>query len=256
MRTLAEAQSVRSRSRDRIALATWPSSTSARINAHLRLDVDDLRSRFPTIVPVVAVGWALAQGLQRYPTLNRRVVLFRLRTNDSVRVSFAVSIDSDLQVAIIDDADTLTPQSMQRTLVGGSRAARSGHGPFARATAFMSSFPVAVSRPALRLWSLLTAGFGVPLFGFRSAPFGAALVSSVAAFGLPAVDVPFVPFARCALVVSLGAAHREAVVRGGIVEAREVIDIAVTADHRICDGAQFASFTHYVLELCGQSPIR
>lgn len=244
----------RSRNRDRIALATWPSSTSARINAHLRLDVGDLRLKFPGIAPLVAVGWSIAQGLEQFPTLNRRVALFSLRANDSVRVSFAVSIDHDLQVAIIDDANTLTPQSMQRTLARGSKAARSGRGPFAKATAFMSSFPVAVSRPTLRIWSLLTAGLGVPFFGFRAAPFGAALVSSVAAFGLDAVDAPFVPFARCALVVSLGASHCEAVVRDGHVVAREVIDVAVTADHRICDGVQFASFTHHVLELCGHCP--
>ena len=253
MKQAIGAPNPRSRRRDRIALATWSSPASARITAHLRLDVEDLTTALPGIAPVAAVGWSIAQGLERFPNVNRRVAVHRVRANDSVRVSYAVSVSHDLQVAIIDAADKLTPNATQRALLRESRAAQSGNGPFAKATRLMSAFPVVVSRPTLRIWSLLTAGLGVPLLGFGAAPFGAALVSSVATFDLNAVEAPFVPFARCALVVSIGAARCEASVRDGLVEPRDVIDLVVTADHRICDGAQFASFTHCVLGLLGQS---
>ena len=242
---------MRSPRRDRVALATWPSSNSARINARLQLDVEDLAVAQPGITPVAAVGWAVAQGLRAHPAVNRRVVLYRIRANPTVRVSFAVDLPSDLQVAVLDCADALSQREFQRQLVRSVRAARSGSGPFASVTSVMSVFPVVVARPALRLWSLVTAGLGLPILGFSAAPFGAALVSSVAAFDLTAVDVPFVPFSRCALVVSVGAARLGVVVRDGQVTVRNVIDVAVTADHRICDGAQFASFTRDVLGHCG-----
>ena len=241
----------RNRRRDRIALATWPSSTSARIGGHFRIDADALARNHPGIAPVAVIGWAVAAALRSHPDVNRRVVLFAIRSNPTVRISFAVDTDDDLQVAIVDRADELDPRGVQRQLVRGARAVRRGEGPFSRPTALMSAVPVALSRPALRLWSVLTAGLGVPLLGLRSAPFGAALVSSVATFDVVAVDPPFVPFARCPLVLSVGAAHPAAVVRDGAVAVANVIDVSVAADHRICDGGQFASFAHRFVELCG-----
>ena len=241
----------RSRRRDRVALATWPSSTSARIGARFRLDADGVASRHPGIAPVAVLGWSVAQALRAHPDVNRRVALFAVRSNPTVCISFAVDLGHDLQVAVVDRADELDPRTLQRRLVRDARAARDGHGAFSKATATMSRLPVALSRPGLRAWSLLTAGLGVPIMGFRAAPFGAALVSSVAAFDLLAVDPPFVPFTRCPLVLSIGAVHAVAVVRGGTVQPANAIDVAVTADHRVCDGSHFAAFAAQVVEGCG-----
>jgi hypothetical protein len=200
---------------------------------------------------VVGIGWAIAHGLRAHPAVNRRVVGYAILPNPMVRISFAVDLGDDLDAAVVDHADQLTVQTLQRQLTRYVRATRDGGGPFARPARLMSVLPVPVSRPLLRLWSTLSAGFGVPILGHREAPFGAALISSVASFGLPAVDAPFIPFSRCALVVSVGAEREAPVVVDGQLAVRPVIDLGVTADHRICDGAQFAAFTDHVLSLCG-----
>lgn len=240
----------RSRHRDRIALATWRSATAARIGGRFRLDADDMARAHPGIAPVAVVGWAVAQALRAHPDVNRRVVLFGLRANRTVRVSFAVDVGHDLQAAVVDRADELSPRQLQRAMVHGARAARDGRGTIHRATRLLGRLPVAIGRPGLRLGSFVTAGLGLPFLGLGAAPFGAALVSSVAAFDLPAVDPPFVPFCRGALVLSVGAAHRAPVVRGDEVVVGTVIEVSVTADHRVCDGAQFAGFAHDIVGRC------
>ncbi len=77
--------------------------------------------------------------------------------------------------------------------------------------------------------------------GIPGAPFGAALISSVARFGLPAVDVPFVPFTRCALVCSVGAVASAVVVRDGAPAVANILGVSVSYDHRVCDASQLAS---------------
>lgn len=241
----------RSARRDRIALATWSSSTKGRISAQFTLDRDDLRTAHPGVATVAAVGWAVASGLAAHPDVNRRVVMSAVRRNPTVRVSFAVNLGHDLQAVVIDRADELTPGELQRALVSGARAVHHGAGPFSTATRLLGALPVTIGRPALAVSSVLSAGWGIPLFGVRAAPFGGALISSVASLGLHAVDPPFVPFTRCALVISVGAERWAAVVRDGDVVARNVLDLSVTADHRVCDGAQFASFAQHVLGVLG-----
>lgn len=241
----------RSRHRDRIALATWRSATVARIGGRFRLDADAMTATHPGIAPVAVVGWAVAQALRDHPDVNRRVVVFGIRPNRTVRVSFAVDVGHDLQAAVVDRADEMSVRELQRAVVHGAREARAGRGAIPRATGLLSRLPVAVGRPGLWLGSVLTAGLGVPMLGLGAAPFGAALVSSVAAFDLPAVDPPFIPFARCPLVFSVGAVHRAPVVRGDEVVVGSVVEVAVTADHRVCDGAQFAGFAHDIVARCG-----
>lgn len=240
--------------RDRVALATWPSATAARIGARFRLDADAMAAAHPGVAPVAVVGWSVARALRAHPDVNRRVVLFGVRPNATVRISFAVDAGDDLQAAVVDRADELSPRELQRAVVRAARVARDGGGSIRRATRVLGAFPVAVSRPGLRAWSVLTAGLGLRVAGLGAAPFGAALVSSVATFDLPAVDPPFVPFARCPLVLSVGAAHRAPVVRDDAVVVGTIVEVSVTADHRVCDGAQFAGFAHDVVAGCVLPP--
>ena len=88
------------------------------------------------------------------------------------------------------------------------------------------------------------------MFGIPGAPFGAALISSVARFGLPAVDVPFVPFTRCALVCSVGDVAPSVVARDGAAVVVDTVEVRVSYDHRVCDGAQLAGLFEDFLNAC------
>ena len=92
------------------------------------------------------------------------------------------------------------------------------------------------------------------MFGVGPAPMGVALFSSVERFGVDAVAPPFIPFSRCAFVLSVGARHEAVVIREGVVAIRIVIVVTVAADHRIFDGAQFARLSQDFANSCISPP--
>ena len=240
----------RPRRRDRVALATWPRDHTARIGLDLRLEWDRVKVVHPKVDPVAVIGFALAQALATNPLANRRVAIWGVRSNPTVRLSFAVDSRNALRIAVVDCADELDPRELQRALISSTREARAGKGRLAMATRVVESLPVAVSRPGLRAWSALSAGLGIAMFGIPGAPFGAALISSVARFGLPAVDVPFIPFTRCALVCSVGAIAPFVVARDGEAVVVDTVEVRVSYDHRVCDGAQLAGLLDDFLRTC------
>ncbi len=227
--------------RDRIALATWSRANDAKVGCTLRLEWDRVSLAHPGVVPVAVLGYALGQALKQNPIANRRIVLWGLRPHKTVRISFAVDAKDDLKVAVVDRVDELDARQLQQALKRAALDARKGIGPLARATRLVEHLPVVIGRPALRLWSFITAGLGIGMLGVPGAPFGAAILSSVGRFGLPAVDVPFIPFTRCVLVCSIGSVTPTVIARDGIGVVVETVDVAVTVDHRVSDASQFAA---------------
>ena len=114
---------------------------------------------------------------------------------------------------------------------------------------FLSSCP----DQGLRAWSALSAGLGIGMFGIPGAPFGAAMISSVARFGLPAVDVPFVPFVPFTRVRA-GVFRRSncpsVVAREGEAVVVDTVEVRVSYDHRVCGGAQLAGLLEDFLQAC------
>lgn len=235
-------------------MATWPKDHTARIGLDLRLEWDRVRAAHPKAAPVVVVGYALAQAFAKNPLANRRVALWGIRDNPTVRLSFAVDMRDSLRIAVVDNAHELDPRDFQRALLDATRRARSGVGPIASATRLVESLPAAVGRAGLRAWSAVTAGLGIGMFGVGGAPFGAAMISSVERFGAPAVDVPFVPFTRCALVCSVGALSPAVVARDGQPLVVDCVDMRISYDHRVCDGAQLAGLLDDFLSACYTQP--
>jgi pyruvate/2-oxoglutarate dehydrogenase complex dihydrolipoamide acyltransferase (E2) component len=232
----------RTGNRDRIALTTWSKGRDAKIHCTFKLEWNRATAAHPRIVPITLVAYAFAQSLKHNPIANRRVVLWKIRPHKIVSISFAVDDGDDLRIAVIPRADELSPKELQHSLRLAARDARLGLGPLARCTRLVSHVPVVLGRPILKLWSLLTAGFGLPLLGVPGAPFGAVLLSSVERFGLPAANVPLVPFTRCAFVCSVGAITPSLIVREGLVAVADVVEVSVSIDHRICDASQLAAF--------------
>ncbi len=249
-RSLTSTSSRRKGSRDRVALITWPRARDAKIGCKISLEWDLVARVHTNAIPVVVVGYSLAQALGENPLANRRVALWRIRRHKTVRLSFAIDGGDSLKIAVVDRADTFNCREFQRALSVSVRQARRGIGPLDRARRLLEGVPVVVGRPALRLWSFVAAGLGIGLFGVPGAPFGAALISSLERFKLPAADVPFIPFTRCALVCSVGSITPTVVARGGSAAVVDVVEVALTFDHRVCDASQLAAVLQSFYSAC------
>jgi 2-oxoacid dehydrogenases acyltransferase (catalytic domain) len=234
----------RKTSRDRIALTTWSKGRDAKVHCTITLEWDRAAAMHPRIVPITLIAYAFSQALQQNPAANRRVALWKIRAHKTVSISFAVDDGDDLRIAVLQRADELHPKQLQHALRLVARDARLGIGPLARCTRLVSYAPVVIGRPLLKIWSLLTAGFGIGMLGVPGAPFGAVLLSSVEKFGLPAANVPLVPFTRCAFVCAVGAVKPSVIVRDGTAVVANVVELSVSIDHRICDASQLAAFLH------------
>jgi 2-oxoacid dehydrogenases acyltransferase (catalytic domain) len=239
-RALRSFSGKRRASRDHVALITWANATEAKVTCLIRLEWDRIGPKHPHLAPISVVGFALAQALAQNPVCNRRVALWKIHDHRTIRISFAIDATDDLRVAVVDKADGFSPVQFQQALREATRAVRSKSDPLGRAIRIVELLPVSIGRPLLKVWSLITAGFGIGMMGVPGAPFGVALISSVARFGLPAVEVPFVPFARCALVCSIGTLAETVIARDGVLAVVETIDLQVSFDHRICDASQLA----------------
>jgi len=109
-------------------------------------------------------------------------------------------------------------------------------------------------RPALWVVGLLAGGLGtrVPFVSVEAFPFGSALVSTVGTFGLESVHAPVLPFARVGLVIVVGAvAWRPRVVEDDVVP-RRTVELNLTLDHRLLDGAQASVFADVLTAAVGR----
>ena len=233
----------------------WPTATSARIGLDLRIEWDRVKPGYPKVAPVAIVGYALAQALAKNPLANRRVAVWRIRQNPNVRISFVVDVHDNLRIAVVNDADSLDPRGFQRSLLKATRDARASKGPIATASRIVEAFPGGLGRIGLRMWAAVNSGLGIGLFGIDGAPFwcrARSRQSSVS--GYRRSMFRFCPSLAAAMICSVGAVAPAVIVRDGQPVVADVVEVKVSYDHRVCDGAQLAHLLEDFLRNCYEPP--
>jgi pyruvate dehydrogenase E2 component (dihydrolipoamide acetyltransferase) len=195
------------------------------------------------------VGRALALALDRSPNLNSRIVLGRVRPLPSIDIAFLVSLDEgdDLSAVKVERADEKSVQEIAGELASRALTLREGRDEdFSKAKGTMERLPWWALGPALRAMSWLSGGLGIsiPALGVKADPFGSAIITSVGMFGVDTAFVPFTPFARVPLYLLIGAVKDRAVVVDGRIEARPVMTLTASIDHRYVDGHELAMLAH------------
>jgi pyruvate dehydrogenase E2 component (dihydrolipoamide acetyltransferase) len=116
----------------------------------------------------------------------------------------------------------------------------------------MDARPPTLLRRVLRWTAWLTEelGLDLPALGLHRSPFGSAMVTSVGMFGIPQGFAPLAWMYDVPLIVLVGEITARPVVVEGRVEAREVLPITATIDHRYADGwhisQAMAAFREYL----------
>lgn len=237
-------------------MATWRPARSGRLHGFLDLDVTEAEAwcrERAGVTTTHLVGAGIGRGLAAVPDMNARAVLGAVRRRDEVAVSYIVDVGrgAHMSAVCVREAERKGPREVARELYSGARELRRGRDAgFGRAFRAAAVTPRPAMRPALALAGFVTCGLGLPLAPLRLErfPLGSAMVSSVEALGVRVALAPLIPFARLGLVAVVGAAAWRAVVHDGEVVARRIVEVGVTADHRLVDGAQVAALIDVVRE--------
>lgn len=236
----------RSRERKALAVGTWAAPRSGEAYGFLDLDVTEAErwcAAQAGISITHVIGAATARAIAAVPDANAYVFLGRVRRRQSIDVSFVVDIGRgrNLGSVCVQGADRKGPRAQAREVIGGTRRLRRGHDPeFGRIRRVAQWMPATVRRQVLLGGAFVTSGLGktVRPMGVGAHPFGSVMISSVGGLGLERGLAPLVPLARASMVLVLGAPAVRPVVRDGEVVARRILELGMTMDHRVLDGAQ------------------
>ncbi|MGE0401226.1 MAG: 2-oxo acid dehydrogenase subunit E2 [Kofleriaceae bacterium] len=230
----------------------WPAPDDPQIFGSLDIDarpIRDLIARSATaghrVTPTHVVGRAVARALFAVPELNTHIAFGRSRPHPSIDVFFIASVGkgSDLSGVKIRNVGDKSVSEVADELRERSQVLKSGNDKaFARSKRLTDALPVPLLRPMLRASAFLTEALDLDLsvLGLERQPFGSAMVTSVGMFGLPHGFAPLAWMYGVPLLVLVGELTEKAIVVDGRVEAREVLPITATIDHRYVDGAQIA----------------
>lgn len=233
----------------RIAGLIWNAPSDPQIYGSVEIDAGALLGFMQRandagahLTPTHLVGRAVGHALAEVPALNVRLVGERAIPRDSVDVFFitATRQGHDLSGVKIEAIDTKSARQVAAELDAQCQRLREGDDPaLARAKRRLESLPRPLARAALRLaaWAAGDRAWHIPALGVSPSPFGSAIVSSVGMFGLPAGFAPIAWMYRVPLLVLVGQITERAAVVDGRVQARPMLPLSVTVDHRYVDGA-------------------
>lgn len=232
----------------RVAGAMWGPPDDPQIFGALDIDARALlafvkreRASGHRITPTHLVGRALAHALVAVPDLNVRISRGRVYPRESVEVFFITAVEKgrDLSGVKIHDVDRKSVLEVAEELAQRSAALKRGEDrEFSRTKRVMDALPPRVLRRAVRVtaWITQELGLDVPALGLHRSPFGSAMVTSVGMLGLPQGFAPIAWMYDVPLLVLVGEITARPVVVDGRVEARDVLPVTATIDHRYVDG--------------------
>jgi pyruvate/2-oxoglutarate dehydrogenase complex dihydrolipoamide acyltransferase (E2) component len=232
----------------RIASAMWRPPDDPQIFGAFEVDarpvrdlIDRARRAGTRVTPTHVVGRALAHAIEEVPDLNVRIRSGRAYPRPSIDIFFitavagghdlsGVKIERTAEKSVVEVADELARR--------GSAQKRGADPDLARSKRAMDLLPHRLLRRALRATAYLAEDreLDVPLLGLRRAPFGSAMVTSVGMLGLPQGFAPLAWMYDVPLIVLVGEIAPRAVVVDGRIEAREMLPLTATIDHRYVDG--------------------
>lgn len=247
----------------RVAGAMWDAPNDPQIFGALDVEAGPLlgfmqreRARGRRITPTHLVGRALAHALVKVPDLNVRISRGRVIPREHVEVFFITAVDGgrDLSGVKVTDMDRKSAYDVSLELTRRSAAMKRGEDrDFARSKRLMDALPPRLLRRALRLTAWITEelGLDLPALALRRSPFGSAMVTSVGMFGLPQGFAPLAWMYDVPLLVLVGEIAPRPMVVDGRVEARDMLPITATIDHRYADGWHISqaitAFKEYLL---------
>lgn len=247
----------------RMAAGMWRSPSDPSIYGSMDVDAtaaqkflcDHTRSTGCKVTITHLVARAVALAMRDQPELNAKVRFWgRLEQRSTIDVFVTVATDGnkDLSGARIDRADGKSLVEIASELRTRTLKIRRGEDTSYKQTkrAFQQ-MPWWMARPTAWLSDLLVNELHVDLSkqGMPTDAFGSAIVTSVGMFGIDSAFAPFVPLARCPMLILVPEVRPRPWAVGERVCVRPVLRLCATFDHRIIDGAAAGRFAARLTKL-------
>jgi pyruvate dehydrogenase E2 component (dihydrolipoamide acetyltransferase) len=238
----------------RMAAAMWNRPSDPSIYGQMDIDATAAlaflrEQRGATKITIThLVARAVALALRDQPDLNGKVRFWgRLEQRHTVDVFVTVATEGnkDLSGVRVDRADEKSLVELAREV--GDRAGKIRRGDdasYQKSKGALKQLPWWLTRPATWLSDVLVNELHVDLAkqGMPSDPFGSAIVTSVGMFGIDSAFAPFVPLARCPMLILVPEVRPRPWAVDDRVEVRPVLRLCATFDHRLIDGAAAGRF--------------
>jgi len=240
-----------------MAAAMWRSPSDPSIYGQMDVDATAALAFLaaqPTKITVThLVARAVALAMKDQPEINAKVRFWgRLEQRSTIDVFVTVATGRDLSGARIDRADEKPLAQLAAELADRVKKIRTGSdASYQQSRKALKSVPWYLARAATRLSDVLVneLHLDLPAQGLPRDPFGSAIVTSVGMFGIDAAFAPFVPLARCPMLILVPEVRPRPWAVGTTVEVRPVLRLCATFDHRIIDGAAAGRFANRLTTL-------
>jgi pyruvate dehydrogenase E2 component (dihydrolipoamide acetyltransferase) len=211
--------------------------------------IDRARQAGHRVTPTHLIGRAIAHALVAVPELNIQIHAGHARQRPSVDVFFITSVAGGQDLSGVKIADMPHKPAIEDSEELGTRAKVLKNGKdrdFARTKRLSDRIPPWLLRPVLKTTAFLTntLGLDVPALSLHRTPFGSAMVTNVATFGLPQGFAPIAWMYDVPLLVLVGELTQRALVVDGRVVPRTVLPVTATLDHRYVDGWHISKLMH------------
>jgi pyruvate dehydrogenase E2 component (dihydrolipoamide acetyltransferase) len=239
----------------RMAAGMWRSPRDPSIYGQMDVDATAalafLAEQPERVTVTHLVARAVAVALREQPELNAKVRFWgRLEQRETIDLFVTVATGGDLSGARIDRADHKSLVELAREVSDRAGKIRKGNDrDYARTRGAMKSLPWWLARPATWASDVLVNELHVELPGMPGDPFGSAIITSVGMFGIDSAFAPFVPLARCPMLILVPEVRPRPWAVGDAAVVRPVLRLCATFDHRIIDGAAAGRFAARLSEL-------
>jgi len=243
----------------RMAAAMWRSPRDPSIYGSMDIDATPAlaflaRDHGVRLTITHLVARAVALALRAQPDLNAKVRFWgRLEQRSTIDVFVTVATPGgDLSGARIERADGKSLLDLAREIAERAGRIRTGSdASYKKSRGMLKQLPWWLARPTTWLSDVLVNELHVDLAaqGMPRDPFGSAIVTSVGMFGIDSAFAPFVPLARCPMLILVPEVRPRPWAVGDRVEVRPVLRLCATFDHRIIDGAAAGRFAARLHEL-------
>jgi pyruvate/2-oxoglutarate dehydrogenase complex dihydrolipoamide acyltransferase (E2) component len=243
----------------KVAIGTWGKPTDPQIYGTIDIDLtkatawrDKLPQDAPKVTVTHMVARAIALAMKKYPDLNGFLRFSKIYLRPSVDMTVLVAVEhesgqedlSSLKLHDVDQKGVVEIAADQAAKV--KRIREKGDTEMQKSSKLLSIIPGFLIRAVLGLIAFISYTLNLRFPGIPKDPFGSCLLTNVGMMGLDIAYAPLVPYSRIPLVLLVGEAKKRPVVIGDRIEAREIVTLNASVDHRFCDGALLAKMVRVI----------